>query len=110
MMSPAHGSTTTVQRAAVANKRNARELSRIGLSREAAASAAPMREPAAAANRRKAGTELSLIGLRGETVAQATHRPDHVSRDFLPQAADEDLDGIAVAIEVLDVEVLDKLG
>src|SRR5689334_890547 len=64
---------------------------------------------AAVANSRNA-SELVFIALLREPVAQPTYGLDHVGRDLLAQTADEHLDGVAVAVEVLLVEVLDQLG
>src|SRR5690606_27282042 len=66
-------------------------------------------ETIAVANSRKA-SELSLIGLLGEPVTETADGLDQISRDFFTQPADEDLDRVAVAIEVLVIEMLDKLG
>src|SRR5690606_16873807 len=63
----------------------------------------------AVASSRKA-SELSLIGLLGEPVAKAADGLDQVGRDLLAQPADEDLYRVAVAIEILVVEVLHELG
>src|ERR1051325_2678486 len=67
---------------------------------------------AAAAIRRKA-SELSLIALGRrivETIAQTAHGLDQVGVEFLAQAADEHLDRIGVAVEILLIEVLDEFG
>src|SRR5262245_32322909 len=63
---------------------------------------------AAVANRRKA-SELSVIAFAGEPIAKTPHGGDHVRRDLLAQTADEDLDRVAVAIEVLVIEMLNEL-
>src|SRR5688572_5486672 len=63
---------------------------------------------AAVANSRKA-SELSVIAFLGQPVAETAHRLDHVGRDLLAEAADEDLDRVGVAVEVLVVEMLDQL-
>src|SRR5690242_14274572 len=77
MMMPASGSTSSVQMADVAKRRNA--------------------------------SDLSFIGSTAHAVAEAAYGLDHVGRNLLAQAADEHLDGVAVAIEVLLVEMLDQL-
>src|SRR5690348_15938211 len=67
---------------------------------------------AAAAIRRKA-SELNLIVLVRrivETVTQTTHSLDEIGVEFLAQAADENLDRVGVAIEVLIVEMFDQFG
>src|SRR6476659_4102534 len=66
-------------------------------------------QAAAVANSRNA-SELVFIALLREPVAQAADGLDHVGRNLLAQPADEHLDGIAVAVEVLLVKVLDQLG
>src|SRR5437868_5312666 len=63
----------------------------------------------AVANRRNA-SELAFIALLRETVAEAADGLDHVGRNLLAQPADEDFDRVAVAVEVLFVEMLDQLG
>jgi aspartate/glutamate racemase len=45
-----------------------------------------------------------------EAIAQAAHRLDAVGADLLAHAAHEHLDGVAVAVEVLIVQVLDQFG
>ena len=45
-----------------------------------------------------------------EEVAEPAHGLDHVDAELLADAADEHLDGVGVAVEVLVVEVLDQLG
>src|SRR5579871_2439134 len=67
---------------------------------------------AAAAMSRKA-SELNLIVLGRrivETIAEATHRLDEVGVELLAQAADEHLDRVGVAVEILVIEMLDELG
>src|SRR5262245_49557391 len=54
-------------------------------------------------------SELNLIGAAAHAIAEAAHRLNHVGRDLLPQAADENLDGVTIAVEVLLVEMLDEL-
>ena len=66
-------------------------------------------QAAAVANSRNA-SELVVIALLRQPVAEAADGLDHVGRDLLAQPADEHLDGVGVAVEVLLVEVLDQLG
>src|SRR6185503_13476991 len=55
--------------------------------------------------------EMKLAIARGDdAVAEAAHRLDQLGRDLLAKAADEDLDGVGVAVEVLVVEMFDELG
>jgi len=42
-----------------------------------------------------------------DAIAEAAHGLDHVDADLLAQPADEDLDGVRIAIEVLVIEMLD---
>src|SRR5215470_1028446 len=65
-------------------------------------------QAAAVANSRNA-RELVLITLR-EPVAQAANGLDHIGRDLFSQPSDEDLDGVGVAVEILLIKMLDKLG
>ena len=44
-----------------------------------------------------------------DQVAEAAHGLDDVDAELLAQAADEDLDGVRVAVEILVVEVLGQL-
>src|SRR5262249_31173598 len=53
-------------------------------------------------------SELARIGKR-EQVAQPPYRLDHVDTQLLADAADEDLDRVGIAVEVLIVKVLDEL-
>src|SRR5204863_6883689 len=63
----------------------------------------------ALANSRNA-SELVVIDLLRQPIAEAADGLDHVWRNLLSQAADEYLDGVGVAVEVLLVEMLDELG
>ena len=47
---------------------------------------------------------------RGEEIAEPAHGLDHVDAELLADAADEHLDGVGVAVEVLIVEMLDQFG
>jgi hypothetical protein len=49
-------------------------------------------------------------GRRGQAIAEPAHRFDAVSADLLAQPADEHLDGVRIAVEILIVEVLDQFG
>src|SRR5579864_6140664 len=60
-------------------------------------------------NRRRA-SELARIGGRREQVAEAAHGLDDLDPELLADAADKNLDGVGIAIEILIVEVLDQLG
>src|SRR5262245_23128463 len=62
----------------------------------------------AVANKRNA-SELVVIALLRQPVAETADGFDHVRRDLLAQPADEHLDGVGIAVEVLLVEVLDQL-
>src|SRR5438105_3196780 len=57
----------------------------------------------------RSASELARIGRR-EEIAEAAHGLDDVDAKLLADAADKHLDGVAVAIEVLIVEVLDQFG
>src|SRR5258705_4941098 len=63
----------------------------------------------AQANRRTA-SELPRISWRREKISKPANRLDDVDPELLADAADEDLDRIRIAIEILVVEVLDELG
>src|SRR6266545_7144653 len=64
---------------------------------------------AAEANSRKA-RELNLIARVREAVAEPADSLDEIDGKLLAQAPDEHLDGIRVPVEILLVEMLDKLG
>src|SRR6476661_7106951 len=66
-------------------------------------------QAAAVTNSRKA-SELVFIAFLREAIAQAADGLDHIGRDLLAQPANEHLDGVGVAVEVLLVEMLDQLG
>src|SRR4029079_17421989 len=83
MMKPAIGSTSSVHAAAVANRRKASELKRMSSAR---------------------------AGRVAQAVAKSAHGLNDVDGDFLAQAPDEHLDGVRIAVEILLVEMLDKLG
>src|SRR6185295_7468723 len=68
---------------------------------------------AVAETKRRSASELARIGScdgRREQVAEPAHGLDHVDAELLADAADEHLDGVAVAIKVLIVKVLDQFG
>src|SRR6476469_7738394 len=65
---------------------------------------------AAAVAKSRNASELVVIALLRQPVAQAADGLDHVRRDLLAQPADEHLDGIGIAVEVLLVQMLDELG
>src|SRR3569623_2321853 len=47
---------------------------------------------------------------RGQEIAEAADGLDDVDVELLADAADEDLNGVGVAVEILVVEMLDELG
>src|SRR5882762_5475663 len=57
----------------------------------------------------RSASELARIGGGCEKVAEAAHGLDDVDAELLADAADEDLDGVGIAVEVLVVEMLDQL-
>src|SRR5580704_15340866 len=63
----------------------------------------------AAEKNRRSASELARIG-RAEQIAQAADGLNDVDAELLADAADKDLDGVGVAVEILVVEMLDKLG
>src|SRR5580693_5991599 len=63
----------------------------------------------AAEKNRRSASELARIG-RAEEIAQTADGLNHVDTELLADAADEHLDGIGVAVEILVVEMLDQLG
>src|SRR5437868_4217079 len=65
--------------------------------------------PVAAMKSRRA-RELAGIRRRIEKIAETANGLDQIDAEFLSQAADENLDGVGIAVEVLIVEVLNKLG
>src|SRR5450759_5435198 len=73
---------TTAQAVAETNSRSARELTRIKSTR--------------------------VGGVK--QIAETAHGLDDLDPEFLADAADEHFDGVAIAVEVLIVEVLDQLG
>src|SRR5215813_8271434 len=63
----------------------------------------------AAARIRRSARELSFISGRRQTITEATDGGDVVGAELLAQAADEHLDRVRLAIEILVVDVLDQL-
>src|SRR5579871_1000048 len=63
-----------------------------------------------AATIRRTASELGRIAGFDDAITEAAYGLDQVGRDFLTQPADENLDRIRVAVEVLIIEVLDQLG
>src|SRR5262245_6841066 len=59
--------------------------------------------------KRRNASELSLIGSAVHAVAETSDRLDDLGGDLFAQAANEDLDRVAIAIEVLLIEMLDQL-
>src|SRR5262245_56383274 len=101
---PARTRITTIQVVAEKNRRSASELARIAFSRRHGRAAR-----AAMTMVRRAIAGLARIG-RGQQIAEAAHGLDHVDAELLADAADEYLDGVAVAVEVLVVEMLHQFG
>src|SRR3982751_1791311 len=62
---------------------------------------------AAAEKNRRSASELARIG-RGEKITEPAHGLNHVDAELLANAADENLDRVGIAIEVLIVEMLDQ--
>src|SRR5262249_37667832 len=58
-------------------------------------------------NSRRA-SELRRIARRSEQIAKPAHGLDDIDAELFAHAADEDLDGVGVAIEILVVEMLDQ--
>src|ERR1700676_2774525 len=63
----------------------------------------------AAEKNRRSASELARIGRR-EQIAEAADGLDDVDPELLADTADEDLDRVGVAVEILVVEMLDQLG
>src|SRR5712671_1706849 len=62
-----------------------------------------------AEKKRRRASELRRIARRREQVAEPAYGLDDVDAELLANAADEDLDGVGVAVEVLVVKMLDQL-
>src|SRR5215471_17375364 len=58
----------------------------------------------------RSASELRRIARRAQEIAEPAHGLDDVDPELLADTADEHLDGVGVAIEVLVVEMLDQLG
>src|ERR1700687_2395710 len=69
---------------------------------------------AVAERKRRSASELARISVscagRSEQITEAAHGLDDFDAELLADAADEHLDGVAVAVEVLVVEMLDQFG
>src|SRR5215467_10571240 len=65
---------------------------------------------AVADKNRRSASELARIGRRRQQVTEATHGLNDLDAELLADTADEHLDGIGIAVEVLVVKMLDKLG
>src|SRR5215471_3413181 len=57
----------------------------------------------------RSASELRRIARGSEHIAEPAHGLDDVDAELLAHAADEDLDGVGVAVEILIVEMLDQL-
>src|SRR5262245_12165893 len=57
----------------------------------------------------RSASELRRIAWRAQKVAEPAPGLDDVDAELLADAADEHLDGVGVAIEVLVIEMLDQL-
>src|SRR5690349_18415153 len=57
----------------------------------------------------RTASELARIGRR-QQITEPPHRLDDIDPEFFGNAADEDLDRIGVAVEILVVEMLDQFG
>src|SRR5580700_11554002 len=64
---------------------------------------------AVAHRNRRSASELARIGRR-EQITETAHRLDYVDAELFADAADEHFDGVGIAVEILVVEMLDKLG
>src|SRR5262245_61119294 len=58
---------------------------------------------------RRSASELRRIARWGQQVTKPAHGLDDIDAELPADTADEDLDGVGVAIEVLIVEMLDQL-
>src|SRR5262249_16871312 len=104
-------SATSVRRNTLSRRSNARSTaSRYTEDRTKPVINRMMTVEAVAETNRRSASELARIARRSEQVAEAAHRLDHVDAELLADTADEHLDRVRVAIEVLIVEVLDQLG
>src|SRR5580704_14274325 len=64
---------------------------------------------AVAHRNRRSASELARIGRR-EQITETAHGLDHVNAELFADAADEYFDGVGIAVEILIVKMLDKLG
>src|SRR5215467_1680434 len=58
----------------------------------------------------RSASELARIAGRSQEESQATDGLDDVDAELFADPADEDFDGVGVAVEILVIEVLDELG
>src|SRR5262245_6207924 len=57
----------------------------------------------------RSASELRRIARWAQEIAEPAHGLDDVDAELLADAADEHLDGVGVAIEILVIEMLDQL-
>src|SRR6516165_191457 len=65
---------------------------------------------AVADRNRRSASELARIGGRSQEITEAAHGLDDLNAQLLADTADEHLNGIGIAVEVLVVEMLYQLG
>src|SRR6185312_11720444 len=68
---------------------------------------------AAAISRAARESSLKMVGPKGgifQAVTQSAHGLDQIGVQFLAQPADENFDGVGVAVEILVVKMFDQLG
>src|ERR1700730_9382063 len=65
---------------------------------------------AVADRNRRSASELACIGRRRQQITEAAHGLDDLDAELLANAADEHLDGVGIAVEILIVEMLDQFG
>src|SRR5215475_11505910 len=63
---------------------------------------------AVADRNRRSASELARIGRGRQQITEAAHGLDDLDAELLANAADENLDGIGIAVEILVVEMLDE--
>src|ERR1700722_13809590 len=64
---------------------------------------------AVAHRNRRSASELARIGRR-QQITETAYGLDHIDAEFFADAPDEHFDGVGIAVEILVVEMLDKLG
>src|SRR4029077_32476 len=64
---------------------------------------------AVAHRNRRSASELARIGRR-EQITETAHRLDHVNAELFADAADDYIDVVGIAVEILFEEMLDRLG